>query len=112
MSRMICIEVEEYEKERKELEKIGYKVVLWSLNSKDWVTFDDKYIRNYLLKNVRPGDIILFHDSGGAFSLEGGDRKETVLVIARLVEQLKEKGYRCVTISELLEKGNDERDLR
>ncbi|MCX5714311.1 MAG: glycosyltransferase family 39 protein, partial [Candidatus Omnitrophica bacterium] len=35
--------------EKKKVESLGYKVVLWSLNSKDWVTFDDKYIVGYLV---------------------------------------------------------------
>jgi len=93
------------DKEKQKIRQMGYKVILWSLNSKDWVTFDDKYIIRYLVKRTRPGDIILFHDSGGVFSIEGGDRHETVLTIPRLVEKLKEKGYKFVTISELLAKG-------
>ncbi len=88
--------------EKKKIKEMGYKVVLWTLNSKDWVTFDDKYIIRYLMHRVRPGDIILFHDGGGVFSTEGGDRSETVNTIPRLVEKLKDRGYRCVTISELL----------
>ncbi len=89
--------------EKAKVKEMGYKVVLWSLNSKDWVTFDDKYMIKYILRHVHPGDIILFHDSGGAFSLEGGDRDETVLAVMRLIERLKEKGYRFVTVSELLD---------
>jgi peptidoglycan/xylan/chitin deacetylase (PgdA/CDA1 family) len=72
------------------------------LNSKDWVTFDDKYIVRYILSNIRPGDIILFHDSRGIFTAEGGDRDETVRTIAQLVQRLKEKGYRFVIITDLL----------
>lgn len=82
--------------------RMGYRVVLWSLNSKDWVTFDDKYIVSFLARNVRPGDIILFHDSGSVVGVEGGDRHETVSAIPRLVEKLKARGYRFVTISEML----------
>ena len=52
---------------------------------------------------IRPGDIILFHDSGGVLSSEGGDRTQTVKTIPRLARKLKEKGYRFVTISELME---------
>ncbi len=88
--------------EKIQLQEMGYKVVLWSLNSKDWVTFDDKYMIKYILHHVRPGDIILFHDSGGTFSTEGGDRQETVLAISRVIERLKERGYRFVTVSELV----------
>ncbi len=92
------------DKEKKKIKEMGYKTILWSLNSKDWVTFDDKYIIKYIMRNVRPGDIILFHDSGGTFSTEGGDRHETVLAVKRLAEKLKENGYRFVTITELLER--------
>jgi len=90
------------QEEKRTIKDSGYTVVLWTLNSKDWVTFDGKYIIRYIMRNVQPGDIILFHDSGGIFGAEGGNRDETVKTIFRLVEKLKEKGYRCVTISELL----------
>ncbi|MDD5019546.1 MAG: polysaccharide deacetylase family protein [Candidatus Omnitrophica bacterium] len=89
-------------REKKLIRSMGYEIVLWSLNSKDWVTFDDKYMIKYLMHHVRPGDIILFHDSGGAFSTEGGDRDETVLAVMRLIERLKEKGWKFVTVTELL----------
>ncbi|MFH1198985.1 MAG: polysaccharide deacetylase family protein [Candidatus Omnitrophota bacterium] len=92
------------DEEKKKIKEMGYETILWSLNSKDWVTFDDKYIIKYIMHNVRPGDIILFHDSGGTFSTEGGDRHETVLAVGRLAEKLREKGYRFATITELLEK--------
>ena len=91
------------QKEKVIIDQMRYKVILWSLNSKDWVGFDDKYIIRYILHNIRPGDILLFHDSGGTFTSEGGDRSETVRAIGRLVEKLRERGYKFVTISELLE---------
>ena len=93
--------------EKKKLKEMGYEVILWSLNSKDWVTFDDKYIIRYLVRHVRPGDIILFHDSGGVFNTEGGSRHETVLTIGKLVEKLEDRGYKFVTISQLLAQGKD-----
>jgi len=92
--------------EKKEIEGLGYKIVLWSLNSKDWVTFDDKYIVKYIVRNIRPGDIILFHDSGGVFGTEGGDRQETVKTIPLLVDALTKKGYGFVTLTELFDNKN------
>jgi peptidoglycan-N-acetylglucosamine deacetylase len=89
--------------EKREISDLGYKIILWSLSSKDWVRFHDKHIRRYILSNVRPGDIVLFHDAGGAFRIEGGNRKQTTKTLPRLIEKLKEKGYRFVTVSELLE---------
>jgi len=95
-------------KEKQKIKEMGYKIILWTLNSKDWVTFDDKYIVKYIVRNVRPGDIILFHDGGGIFTTEGGDRHETVRTIPRLVEKLRKKGYKFVTVTELLNmKGNN-----
>lgn len=89
-------------REKKQLKKLGYEIILWSLNSKDWVTFDDKYIIRYILRHIQPGDIILFHDSGGALRIEGGNRSETVSTIPILAEKLRERGYRFATITELL----------
>lgn len=88
--------------EKKWLKDLGYQVVLWTLNPKDWVTFDDKYIIKYILKKIKPGDIILFHDSGGVFNIDHGNRHETVKTLPRLIKELKAKGYRFVTISELI----------
>jgi peptidoglycan/xylan/chitin deacetylase (PgdA/CDA1 family) len=89
-------------REKKKIEEMGYKIVLWSLNSKDWVTYHDKQITSYILKRIQPGDIILFHDSGGVFTAEGGNRTQTIKTIPRLVKKLEEKCYRFVTISELM----------
>lgn len=91
--------------EKKKINEMGYKVILWTLNSKDWVTFDEKYIVRYLVKSIRPGDIILFHDGGGVFTTEGGNREETVRTIPKLVEKLSTKGYKFVTVTELLNMG-------
>ena len=88
--------------EKDKIKSMGYHVVLWSLNSKDWVTFDDKYIVRYILRNIKSGDILLFHDSGGVFRTEGGNRSETVSTIPLLAEKLKERGFEFVTVNELL----------
>lgn len=98
--------------EKKTIINMGYKVVLWSLNSKDWVTFDDKYIIKFIERNIHSGDIILFHDSGGIFGVDGGDRHETVKTIPDLVQRLQGRGYRFLTISELLQLDQSHEDKR
>jgi peptidoglycan/xylan/chitin deacetylase (PgdA/CDA1 family) len=90
--------------EKKKIKEMGYKIILWTLNSKDWVTFDDKYIVRYIVHHVRPGDIILFHDGGGVFTTEKGNRTETVKAIRRLAEKLKDRGYEFLTVTELLDR--------
>ena len=80
---------------------MGYQVVLWSLNSKDWVSFHYKSIVWFIEKHVQAGDILLFHDSGSILGIEGGDRTQTVAAIPLLVQRLKSKGYAFVTVDEL-----------
>jgi len=87
---------------KKRIDAMGYKTVLWSLNSKDWVKFDHRLIVKILKRLVRNGDILLFHDSGNVFSREGGDRKQTVAAIPLLARALKDKGFTFVTADELL----------
>lgn len=44
--------------EKAKVKTMGYEIVLWSLNSKDWLTFDNKYMIKYILKSIQPGDIL------------------------------------------------------
>lgn len=88
---------------KKKIKEMGYKVVLWSLNSKDWVMFHHRAMVNSLVSRVKGGDIILFHDSGSVRSLEGGDRSQTVKAITFLVEKLRAKGFQIVPLEELID---------
>ena len=84
------------------IRSMGYEVVLWSLNSKDWVGFPHQWIVRYLAARVRSGDILLFHDSGNIFAREGGDRSQTVRTAALLIKALRGKGFSFVTVEELM----------
>lgn len=84
------------------VKSMGYETILWSLNSKDWVSFNHKAIVNYISKNIKNGDILLFHDSGNVSTTEGGNRRQTVKSISLLARTLREKGYEFVSIEELI----------
>lgn len=84
------------------IKSMGYNIVLWSLNSKDWVPFNHKYMTSYITRKIRNGDIFLFHDSGNVFNREGGDRSQTVKTISLLSRQLLAKGYEFVSIERLI----------
>ncbi len=88
---------------KKKIFEMGYQVVLWSLNSKDWVMYHHLSMVNFITSRIRGGDIILFHDSGSVVSLEGGDRSQTVRAIQLLVEKLKGKGFQIVPLEELMD---------
>lgn len=75
-----------------------YAVVMWSVDSKDWRsrrTTTQAFIDN-VLKEAKPGGIVLLHDGGG-------DRSNTVQALPQLIAQLKKHGYKFVTVPELLE---------
>ena len=82
------------------LEKIAvennYKIVLWNIDTNDWAHSSSSSIVKNVIKNVKDGAIILFHDyiSGDYYSL---DALETLIPI------LLEQGYEFVTITQLLQ---------
>ena len=90
-------------KMKQQIKSLGYDIVLWSLNSKDWVNFNHKSMVRYLGKKVQAGDVILFHDSGNVFSQEGGNRRQTVKTIGLFVENLRAKGFEIVPLEELMD---------
>lgn len=91
---------------KNKIKSMGYDVILWSLNSKDWVHFNHKTMVNHIKKHIQGGDILLFHDSGDIFKREGGSRVQTVKAIPMLVEELSSQGYEFVTIEELVNSKN------
>jgi len=79
----------------------NYGVVMWSVDSKDWrsrPTRTPAFIDN-VLKEAKPGGIVLLHDGGG-------DRSATIKALPQLIAQLKKRGYQFVTVPELLEMGD------
>lgn len=87
---------------KEKIRSLGYAIVLWSLNSKDWVSFNHKHMVRYLSRNIKNGDILLFHDSGNVWTTEGGNRTQTVKAISLLARTLKEKGFEFVSVEELM----------
>lgn len=68
--------------------------VLWSLEPDTWYTGADGMTR-YVLEHVHPGAIILLH-------VEIASRREGRAALKRIVPALRQRGYRFVTVSELL----------
>ena len=88
---------------KNKIKSLDYTIVLWSINSKDWAPiFNAKNWVDQIAGKIKPGDIILFHDSGNVFSAEGGDRSETIKAVSYLVETLRKKGFEFVTVEALL----------
>ncbi|MFN4280839.1 polysaccharide deacetylase family protein [Thermosynechococcus sp.] len=75
----------------------NYAIILWSVDTHDTrPNTTAAEIVERTLKEVKPGSIILLHDGGG-------DRATTRKALPTLIRRLRQKGYRFVTISELLQ---------
>ena len=70
--------------------------ILWNLDTNDWRYRNTNYIVNYVLDNIKDGDIILFHDSYDT----------TVKAIEELLPILYSKGYQVMSVSELFKLKN------
>lgn len=68
---------------------------LWSVNPRDFTTPGTTTIVRRVLKGVKPGAIVLDHDGGG-------NRSQTVAALPRIIKALKARGYRFVTVTDLL----------
>lgn len=77
--------------------KEGFTVIMWSwhMDTLDWDTPGVNKITSKVLNNARNGDIVLFHDY-----VEG--KTETIEALKKILPELKQRGYRFVTVSELL----------
>ncbi len=73
---------------------------LWTKDSLDWKRPGVETIVNNCTSDNSPGDIILLHDGGG-------DRSQDVQALPQIIANLKGKGYRFVTLTELMQ--SDER---
>ncbi|MFD3449811.1 polysaccharide deacetylase family protein [Microbacteriaceae bacterium 4G12] len=75
----------------------GYTIILWSWHQDtyDWSGPSAQKIANHVLGNARNGDIVLMHDGGG-------NRTQTVEALKIIIPALQQRGYKCITISELL----------
>ena len=77
-------------------EENEYKIVLWSIDTHDWAHASVESIVSSIIKNVKGGDIILFHDY-----ISGENNTPAALQI--VIPKLKQMGYEFVTVSELLQ---------
>ena len=75
-------------------DSIGYKTIIWMLDSRDWINPGVDVITERVLKLTGPGDIILMHASDSC--------KQTDQALPAIIQGLRERGYEFVTLDELL----------
>lgn len=76
-------------KQARVLRQAGYQIIMWDIVSADFdASVSPKECLQNVLKNVRPGSIIVFHDSVKAW-------KNLEYALPKTLEFLSENGYRC-----------------
>jgi peptidoglycan-N-acetylglucosamine deacetylase len=74
---------------------MGLATVLWNVDPSDYVQPGTRQIERRVLAQIRPGSIIISHDGGGP-------RGQTLAAYPSIIAALQRRGYRIVTIPELL----------
>jgi peptidoglycan/xylan/chitin deacetylase (PgdA/CDA1 family) len=69
--------------------------VVWNVDPTDWALPGTPAIEARVLAQVQPGSIILSHDGGGP-------RGQTLAAYPSIIDKLRARGYRIVTIPQLL----------
>lgn len=102
---VICIKPELFrapygainEDQVRQLEKMGYRGIGWSVDSQDWKSLPANVVKQKVLDSIHPGAIVLMHSAGHWTQ----DLTGTVKALDELIPYLKKEGYIFVTIPEL-----------
>lgn len=73
-------------------EEFGHKVILWTVDPLDWKIRNSEHVQSEILANTKPGAIILSHDI----------HPTTVSAMPATLDALLAKGYKFVTVSQLI----------
>jgi peptidoglycan/xylan/chitin deacetylase (PgdA/CDA1 family) len=79
----------------RELKSLHLLMVLWSVDTGDYLQPGVPLIVERALAGAHPGAIILMHDAGGT-------RAQTVAALPQIIRGLRSRGYRIVTVPQLM----------
>jgi chitooligosaccharide deacetylase len=73
--------------------ELGLQPLDWSVNTCDWATPGVDKILAVVERDLRPGGVVLMHDSAFEVFEEDANRGQTVTALGKLTRILAEKGY-------------------
>lgn len=85
-----------YGKINSNINDYNLKIILWNIDTKDWLVKDSNKIYNSVISNACDGCIVLMHDI----------YPETVEATKKIIPKLNEMGYEVVSVSKLLKVKN------
>ena len=79
--------------------RLKLSIVLWTVNAQDWnIKTGATEVCRRIKRRVKPNSIIILHDSGG----DPGAPQQTLMALPDIIKALTEKGYRFVTLHDIL----------
>lgn len=76
-------------------EDLGYQTVLWSIDTIDWQRPGSQVIKDRVTGKAHNGGIVLMHPTA-----------PTAEALPGIIDDLKEKGYKLITVGEMIRKKN------
>lgn len=73
-------------------EEFGHKVIMWDVDPLDWKVRNAEHVQSEILKGTKAGSIVLSHDI----------HPTTIAAMPATIDALLAKGFKFVTVSELL----------
>lgn len=73
-------------------ESFGYRIIIWDVDPLDWKRPGVSVVTSRIVSQTQPGSIVLAHDI----------HPPTIEAMPGTLDQLQEKGFKFVTVSELL----------
>ncbi|MBP2644933.1 MAG: polysaccharide deacetylase family sporulation protein PdaB [Firmicutes bacterium] len=81
-------------------EELGYKTIIWNIDSLDWKNPGRDVIVERVVKRLKPGAIILLHASDTPV--------QTADALPILINKIKEQGYEITTVGDLLSRCSED----
>jgi peptidoglycan/xylan/chitin deacetylase (PgdA/CDA1 family) len=78
-----------------ELHQLHLLMVLWSVDTGDYLRPGVETIVQRVLEGAHPGAIFLMHDAGG-------DRTQTIAALPTIIQKLRARGFHLVSVPQLL----------
>ncbi len=84
-------------------QKLDKKIILWNIPTKDYRITDSKKILLKIKKRLKPGGIIVLHDSKYNNIMNDKGDDPTIITVKQICKTLPEQGYKFKTISDLID---------
>lgn len=74
------------------IKSLGYECIQWNVDSVDWKESSEQIEYERVMKKVKPGSIILFHNNA----------KYTPSNLRKIIRELKNQGYTFLTVGDMM----------